>query len=175
MRAPTVRATRGQLLLRAVVAAGPVAALLATALVGPAPAVWLLLLTAVLAVGFAVRPESLVGAAAYLVVLAWWGISMRDGLHAEALLAAAALVASHVAAVVTSYGPVDLPVERRVLGRWVRRGLLVLLPAVAVWALADTVREDPEQPGIWIAGLVVALAAAVAGAVVGGTRPRSGR
>lgn len=167
-----VRPTRGQLLVRLVVAAGPVLALLATALVGPAPAPWLLLLTVALSAGFALRPESVVGAATYLVVLGWWGVSMRDGLHPEALLAAGALVASHVAAVLASYGPEDLPVEPRVLRRWAVRGVLVLLPAAAVWALTDAIHDDPEQPGIWLAGLVVVIAATVAGSLVLGPAER---
>lgn len=153
--------TPGQALLRLMVLAGPLLALWSTALVGPAPAGWLVALTAVLSVAFAAMPESPFGAVAMLVVLAWWGVSLRDGLHPEAVLAAAGLLMAHVAALMASYGPADLPVDRAVAGLWARRTLLVFLSAPTAWALAAALRHQPEPPGIWLAGLVAALVAAL--------------
>jgi hypothetical protein len=153
--------TRGQLALRILALAGPLLALFATALVGPAPAGWLVALTLVLSLAFAAMPDSPFGSAAMLVVLAWWGVALRDGLHPEAVLAAAALLMSHVAALVASYGPGDLPVDPAVARTWLLRALLALLPAPAAWALAAALRDQPEAPGIWLAGLVAAITAAV--------------
>jgi hypothetical protein len=153
--------TRGQVLLRLLVLAGPMLALYATDLVGPAPAGWLVALAAVLSVAFAAMPDSPFGAVVMLLVLAWWGVSLRDGLHPEALLAAAALLAAHLAALVASYGPGELPVDPAVARTWLFRGVLLLVPAAAVWALAALVRDQPEPPGIWLAGLLASLVAAV--------------
>lgn len=153
--------TRGQLLLRILIFAGPLLALYATALVGPAPAGWLVALTTVLSLAFAAMPESPFGSAAMLLVLAWWGIAFRDGLHPEAVLAAGGLLMSHVAALLTSYGPGDMPVDGLVARTWLRRAVLVLLTAPVAWALAVALRDQPEPPGIWLAGLVAAISAAL--------------
>ncbi|MCW2767137.1 MAG: hypothetical protein JWO11_3096 [Nocardioides sp.] len=167
--------TRGQALLRVLVLAGPLLALYSTALIGSAPAGWLAALTAVLCLAFAAMPESAFGSAAMLLVLAWWGISLRDGLHPEALLAAAGLLMSHVAALLASYGPGDLPVDGAVARTWLRRALLVFLVAPVVWALSAVLRDQPEAPGIWLAGLVAAIAAAlVASAAFAVRSPDSG-
>jgi hypothetical protein len=155
--------SRGQRVLRLLVLLGPLVALYSTALVGPRPAGWLVALAVVLSVGFAAMPDSPFGTVAMLLVLAWWGVSLRDGLHPEALVAAAALLTSHVAALVSSYGPGVLPVDRVVARTWAVRAVLVFVPAPVVWALAAALRDQPEPPGIWLAGLLAALAAAVVG------------
>jgi hypothetical protein len=153
--------TRGQLLLRGAILAGPMLALWSTALVGPAPAGWLVALAAALSVAFAAMPDSPFGSAVMLLVLAWWGVSLRDGLHPEAILAAAGLLVAHVAALVASYGPGDLPLDGAVVRTWLRRGLLVLVTAPLAWALAAGLRDQPEPPGIWLAGLVAATVSAL--------------
>ncbi|MCW2798252.1 hypothetical protein [Nocardioides sp.] len=153
--------TWGQATLRLLILAGPLVALFSTALVGSRPAPWLVALTAALSVAFAAMPESPFGSAAMLLVLAWWGISLDDGLHPEAVLAAGGLLISHVAALVASYGPGDLPVDAGVVRTWLGRALLVFVTAPAAWILAAAVRDQPEPPGIWLAGLVASIAAAL--------------
>lgn len=155
----------GQLTLRVLVLLGPVVALLATGLVGVWPAGWLIALVTVLAVAFAAMPDSPFGTAAMIVVLAWWGISLRDGLHPQALVAAAGLVVAHVAAVLSSYGPGSMPLDRATIRLWTVRGAAVLLTSPAVWALATLLRDQPEVPGIWVAGLAAAFAATLVAAV----------
>jgi hypothetical protein len=149
----------GQALLRALVALGPVVALLATGLVGAPPAGWLVALVVVLAVAFAAMPDSPFGTCVMVVVLVWWGVALRDGLHPQALVAAAGLVTAHVAAVLASYGPGTLPLDRGVARLWAARGAAVLLSAPVVWAVAELLRGQPEPPGIWVAGLAAACAA----------------
>jgi hypothetical protein len=155
----------GQLVLRVFVLLGPLVALLATGLVGVVPAGWLIALVAALAVAFAAMPDSPFGTAVIVVVLAWWGISLRDGLHPEALVAAVGLVTAHVAAVLASYGPGSMPLDRAVVRLWAVRGAAVLLASPAVWAVATVLRDQPEAPGIWVAGLAAAFVATLVAAV----------
>ena len=159
------RLTPGQAFLRVLILLGPPLALLTTGLVGVPPAGWLVGLVLALSVAFAAMPDSPFGTATLLVVVAWWGLAFRDGLHPQAILAAAGLVAAHVAAVLASYGPGDLPVDRGLVRLWVLRGLAVCASAPAVWALAAGLRGQPEPPGIWVAGLAAAFTATLVATV----------
>jgi hypothetical protein len=153
--------TRGQWALRAVVALGPVLALLAAAPAGPAPGASLVALVAVLSTCHARWPESSVGIAAPVVVVLWWGVGLGDGLSAWALPAAAALLAAHVAALLAGYGPDALGVDVPTVRLWVGRAGAAFLLAPVVLLVATALRGRPEAPGAWVAGLVVALAAAL--------------
>jgi len=157
--------TRGQWALRVVAALGPVGAVLATAPAGVPPKPWLVGLVALLSVGHARLPESPVGILAMGAVIVWWGVAFRDGLHAWALPAAAALLASHVAALLAAYGPDRLGVDPATLRRWLVRAAVAFSLAPAVWALALLLRGRDEAPGVWVAGLAVALAATVVATV----------
>lgn len=157
--------SRSQLVLRAVIALGPVVAVLAAGPAGRWPPWWVLVAAVVLAGGFAAFPESAFGAGAMLIVLAWWTVGLDDGLHPAVLVAAAALLVTHVAAVLTSYGPGEMPVEAPLVWLWVRRGALALLGVPLVWGFARLLDGEPEQPGVWVLGVVAGLAATVAAAV----------
>ena len=170
----TGRLTAGQAVLRALVLLGPPLALLATGLVGVLPAGWLVALVLVLSVAFAAMPESPFGTAALLVVVAWWGLAFRDGLHPQAVLASAALLVAHVAALLTSYGPGELPLDRDLARLWVRRGLAVLASAPAVWAVAVALRGQPEPAGIWVAGLAAAFTATLVASLAFGVGASGG-
>lgn len=151
------RWTAGAWALRTSMAAGILLALVATALVGPAPAPWLVVVVAALAVVFARFPESHAGAVAMGVVVVWWGVSLRDSLQPQILIAAAGLLSSHVAGVVSAYGPDDLPVDPATLRRWLWRGAAAFLLAPVLWLAGLVVRDGPEPAGVWVAGLAVAL------------------
>jgi hypothetical protein len=155
----TGRLTAGQAALRALVFFGPPLALLTTGLAGVFPARWLVALVLVLSVAFAAMPDSPFGTAALLVVVAWWGLAFRDGPHPQAVLAAAALLVAHVAAVLASYGPGQMPLDPGLARLWARRGLVVLAISPAVWAVAVVLRGQPEPAGIWVAGLAAAFTA----------------
>jgi hypothetical protein len=160
--------SRSQLVLRALIVAGPVVAVFAAGPAGQWPPWWAVVGTLGLAGGFAALPESPIGAGVMLAVLAWWVVTLDDGLHPAVLVAAAALLVTHVASVLTSYGPGEMPVERALILLWVRRGALLLLAVPPVWGLAVLLRDqpdDPDQPGIWVVGLLAALVATVAAAV----------
>lgn len=156
------RWTPGQWVLRALVVLGVMGALLATVPAGATPAPWLVLLVLVVSVMFAFFPDSAAGTGALVLVVLWWGVGLRDGLHPTALLAAAGLLTAHVAATVADLGPGTVPLDRAVLLRWSGRGLAVLLSAPLVWFTAALVRDEPAPSGLWLAGLVAALAALVA-------------
>jgi hypothetical protein len=161
-----------QIVLRALVLLGPVVALLAAGPAGHWPPWWIVLAVVALSGGFAARPDSPLGATVFLAVLVWWTISLPDALHAEVVVAAAALVVAHVAALVAAYGPDALPVEAATLRLWALRCVLVLVTVPAAWGAAVLLRGEPEQPGVWILGVVGALAATVAATVALGTVDR---
>ena len=154
--------TPGQWALRATVVTGLMVALFATGLRGVWPAWWFALLVAGLAIAFSLLPEAPMGTVATGLVLAWWGFAFRDGPHPQALLAAAGLLTSHLAAVLTGYGPRDLPLDPATVRLWAVRGALVFLAAPAVFAVAILLRGQPEPVGIWVAGLAAAVVTTVA-------------
>ena len=158
--------SRSQLVLRALVLLGPVVALACSGFAGSRPS-WLVVgLVLVLAACSAGMPDSPFVAATLLTVLLWWMVGLRDGLHPAVLVAGGALVLTHVAAVLASYGPGEMPVDAPVVRLWVRRGALLLLTVPAVWGAAILLRGEPEQPGIWVLGAAAAFAATVVAAVL---------
>jgi hypothetical protein len=158
--------TAGGWALRGAVVAGIMVALLATGLRGAWPDWWLVVLVLGLAVGFALLPEAPIGTTATALVLVWWGFAFRGNPHPESLVAAAGLLTAHLAALVAGYGPGDLPVDAATVRRWAVRGALVFVAAPAVYAVAVLLRDQPEPPGIWVAGLVAALVTIVAAGFV---------
>lgn len=165
------RWTPGQWALKVAMVLGVLGALLTTGLVGVWPDPWLVLLVGLLALGYAVVPETSIGTVAMGLVLAWWGIGLREGLHWQALVAAACLLLAHLAGLVAAYGPDRMAVDPATVLLWVRRGALVFLMAPLVLVLALWVAERPEPGGLWVAGMTAAVAAlAVAAALfVAGT------
>ena len=166
--------TLGQWVLRAVILLGPVAALYARGLGGAdRPQVWLAALVLVLAAGWALLPESVIGVVALMVVGWNWAANAAGDVPASALLAAAAMVAAHLAALVVGYGPPRLPVAPGVARLWAIRGVVVFAPAVVVWLLARGVRELPDSSTVWVLGLGIAVSVmVVATAVVQALLPR---
>jgi hypothetical protein len=156
--------TRGQWLLRAVVLLGPVVALLVRWPTDP-PRPFLIALTLAVAAGWAMAPESVIGAVALLLVGFSWASGPGSGLPWEAVVAAAAMLAAHLAAVVASYGPDALPLSTPVVRLWLRRGLGVSLVAPLVWLVALAVRELPESGTVWVLGLAVALSVTIVAGV----------
>lgn len=147
--------------LRVVVAAGPPLALLATWPAGQAPRPLLVAVVVLLSLGFAVRPDSSAGTASFVIVLAWWGVGLRDGLHPAALVAAAALLASHLAALLVASGPARSVLDRDLVRVWLRRGAGLLLLAPVAFAAALAGRSAPAPPLLWVTGLVAVTGAAL--------------
>jgi hypothetical protein len=151
-----VRESRARLLLRAVILVAPVLAVL-SARPADRPHGWFIVLTLVLSVGFAAMPESALGTACLGLVVFWWALAASDGVPVGAIPAALLLLATHVAAVLLSYGPPSLPIGAALLGRWLRRGAAVAVAAPLVWLVAIVVEDQPEPPGIWVSGLACAV------------------
>lgn len=153
----------GQWTVRGLVALMPAVAVLCTYGAGQGPSPWFVGVVLVLGMGWAWFPESAVGATVLVLVLAWWGIGLRDGLDPWALPAALALLTAHVAATVAAYGPLAMPVDPGLVRLWLRRGLLVYLATPLTWALATAARDAVPPAGTWLAGLgAVAVAGTVA-------------
>jgi len=161
-----------QLLLRALVLLGPVAAVLATGPAGNWPPWWIVAGVAALAGAAAAAPDSQMATGAGLAVLVWWTIALGDDLTGWLLVAAAALVAAHVAGVLASYGPGTMPLDPGIARLWARRGALVLLTVPGAWAVTRLLQGDPEQPGIWVLGVATALGATVVATAALGGRDR---
>ena len=156
---------RSQLVLRAIVFLGPVVALLATGPAGHWPPWWLVLPVAGMAAVSAAAPDSPVGAGAGLTVVIWWSVSLGDGIPGWVLVAAAALLAGHLAGLLASYGPQEMPVDRATILLWLRRGALLLITAPAAWLAARALDGEPEQPGIWVLAVAAACVATIASTV----------
>ncbi|GCD91587.1 hypothetical protein [Nocardioides sp. LS1] len=164
VRALLRRWSLGQWVLRATMALAPVLALAATGLAGTAPRALLVVLVAALSVTYAGLPEGPFGTTAMGLVVVWWGFGLRDGLQPACLLAAALLLAAHVAGLLVAYGPDALPVDRGLLLLWLRRSGLALLLAPSLYVLAVLVRGH-EAPGVWVVGLAAALVAVLVATV----------
>ncbi len=104
-------------------------------------------------------PDSGAVAGALVIVVVWWGIGLRDGLHPAALIASAGLVA---AACGGDRGGSRTRTPSRSTGEsWCAGRSAVCwswLSTPLAWGVAVLVRDQPAPAGIWLAGLVAALA-----------------
>jgi hypothetical protein len=156
--------------LRAVVVAGSLVALYSAAPEGFVPSPFVGALVAVVSGAFALRPEQFVGSVALALVLVWWALVVGTALPDGSLVAAAALLAAHLAAVLLGYGPPQMSVGRDLVLLWVPRGAAVWLAALVVWLTARAYTGHATPTLFWLAGLAAALVGAVVAAVVVPTR-----
>jgi hypothetical protein len=175
MNLPLVlRAPTSVWLLRVVVVAGPMVALYAAAPEGFTPSPLMALVVLALSIGFALRPEHFVGTVALAMVLVWWALVVNSAFPDGTLLAAAALLAAHVAALLLGYGPSQMPVGSDLVRLWLPRGAAVWLAALVVW-LTARVYAGHGTPGVfWLVGLTAALVGALVAAVLVPTRDIQG-
>jgi hypothetical protein len=151
--------------LRAVAALGPLLALAAGAPEGVVPSLFVVVVTAALGLAYAFLPEHFVGSIVLVLVLLWWSLHVGSSMPGGALVAAGALVASHVAGVLLGYGPPRMAVGADLVLPWVVRGALVWLAAPVVWVAARAYGGEASPTSYWLGGLAVALVGAVVGAV----------
>jgi hypothetical protein len=162
--------------LRAVAALGPLLAVTAGAPEGFVPSMFVVVATAALGLAYAFLPEHFIGSVVLVAVLLWWSLHVGSSMPGGALVAAAALVAAHVAGVLLGYGPPRMAVGADLVLPWVVRGALVWLAAPVVWVAARAYSGEASPTSYWLGGLAVALVGAVVGAVRVPTRnlrPRS--
>ncbi len=132
--------------------AGPLVALLARGLATEWPPLWLVLLVGALAAGWAFAPESVIGAVALLVVGFSWATGLEGRLPIAAVLAAAAMLAAHLAALVASYGPDALPVSAprgAVVGAPRAPGVPGRVPPCGRWVAGSTSCPPRGPYGSW--------------------------
>ncbi len=157
-----------QLVARLLILLGPVVGMVAAAAAGAPPPSWAIALVLMLSFGWAFYPESVFGPLTLALVLAWWGRAALTDLPAEMVVAALALLVAHLAALLTAYGPPEMAIDGPTVRLWVTRGAMVFITAPAVWLLAVLLRDQPEPPGVWIAGMVAIVVAAIVAAVAFG-------
>lgn len=153
------RPSAQQVLLRVPLAGAPLVALAGLALAGAGPPVWYLLLVVVLGVFSAAVPDGHTGLALVLVVGGGWAAAVPDGLSAWGLLVAFALLVFHLAAVLATYGPPALVLDRALLARWGRRALGSVAVTVLVWVVARVLAGVQPVGGPLLAAAALLLAA----------------
>lgn len=118
---------------RLVVLLSPFVVVLAAALAGAELRWWVLALVLLSAGVSAVRPDShAVGATVLVLLVFWWwsGPAASDG---PVLLAAAGMVALHVAGTLAGYAPAGTGLDPGLVRLWVRRAGLLWLVAFVAW------------------------------------------
>lgn len=160
-----------QWLLRATMVLGLALGAAAPAVDGHAPGTGYLSVAVALALVAAAAPGSHAGALAMIWVLLGWLLHERTGLGAGVLIAAVGLVAAHVAASLTTYVPPRGAPDGALVRLWLRRGVLVLIPALACWVVVRLPGAGGEQ--LWAAGALVVVAAGVGVSLVMGGRGRT--
>jgi hypothetical protein len=152
--------------LRVLVVLGPLVAVLADVPAGHTPSPFVVVVVAIGGLLFAAAPDSFVGVVVMGIVVLWWALSVGDGVPVASVVAAAALLTSHVAATLLGLGPSRLVLAPSLVTRWAVRGLLVWPAALVVWLVADAFSGRPTPTTFWLAGLAAALVGAVVAALV---------
>jgi hypothetical protein len=156
----------GVWVVRAVGVLGLLLGLLAGVPEGYRPPVVLVVAVLLGGVLSAFRPEHLASSVTLGVVVLWWGLQVRSEVPVGCVVAAAGLVAAHVAGTLLAYGPRFMSIPVGVVLLWVRRGFLVWLVAPVVWVVARVYADHAVPTTYWLAGLAAALAGAVVAALV---------
>lgn len=153
--------------LRLLVLALPLAALLAALPVWPGASV--LLLVALGSLRWAWLPEDLAGPIVLLLVVAWWGI--HGVVDWRLLVVAACLLGAHVAAVLASYGPGPLGVDRPLVMLWARRLAVAACPVPIAWLAVQGLDADLAPSWLWALSIMLVLGLLLVGsqATQGGT------
>jgi len=144
--------------------AAPAAVLLSLPAGGdPSPVFFVLVLA--LSVGAGVMSDSPIGLVALGTAVFWWGFKVPDQMSPWLLAAAAAVFTGHVGGLLAEHGPHTLDLGPELGRRWLVRGASVFTLAPLSWWVVQVVDDAPEQPRIWVAGLVACLGAVLAAAL----------
>jgi hypothetical protein len=157
--------------LRGILVAAVVLALLAGVPDGYTPPAILLVLVVAGAVLAAFRPEHLSLSITLGLIVAWWALQLRTEMPVAVLVAAAGLAVAHVTATLLAYGPPSLRVDPVLALLWAIRGATTWTAALAVWVVARAYTGHGSPALFWLAGLSAALVGAV---VAGLTAPLRG-
>lgn len=150
-------ASPGQWLTRAVVVLAPLVVLLAAGLAGAQLRWWFVAVIVAGGLTAAVQADShAAGVTLFLLMVFWWW-SVPSASGVPVLVAAAAVIALHVAGTLAAYGPSTLELDADLVRLWVRRGLLLWAVSVAAWVAG---RLAPPVEVSVVAALVVVAAVA---------------
>jgi len=146
-----------QWLTRTVVVLAPLVVLLAAALAGAELRWWFVGVIVAGGLAAAVQADShAAGVTLFLLmVFWWWSVPATSGV--PVLVAAAAVIALHVAGTLAAYGPATLELDADLVRLWVRRGLLLWAVSVAAWAAGRL--ASPVEVSVVVALFVVAAVA----------------
>lgn len=151
-------------LLRGLTGLGPAAAAWCAVGAG-AGAGWAVVVIGVVGAVGALLPDSPAPTAALAAAVLLWALG---GATADSMLllpAAAAVVITHVAACLASYGPPGVALPGTLLTRWAGRAALLWLPAPVAWGTVRLARDGGEVAGMWPLAAVLLVGAAVGTAV----------
>ncbi len=151
-----------QVAVRALIAVGVVVALSAALQAGARPDGWFLVVVVCLAAFHTLRPDSIAGVLALGGCGCAWGL-VPEPLSPLVLLAAAGMVLTHVSATVVAQGPALLRIDGAQVWLWLRRGVVLWLAGVAVWAIALLLDDHPGGRTTYAVGLLLLAAVAVVG------------
>lgn len=147
-------ATAQVLVLRSMLLILPCAAL---ALALPeVPHLGVVALVVLCSAGWMHSPDHPAGAVALLLVAGWW--TAHGVVDWRVLVVGVLLVAAHVVAILMAYGPATLAVDPHLATRWLRRGLLVLVPMPVTYAAVRGLDPRLAPSWIWMAGALVVVA-----------------
>ena len=153
-----MRWSPGQVVLRIVIAAPPLACLVLMRAIGaPMGGGWLVVV-AVLSLVSAWAPDSAALAVAVILVVLLWGLRATDPLSPWLLVVTGGLLLAHVAAVLADHGPRALVLPKALWLLWGWRTALAMAAAVGAWWLARVVAQWTSPAGLWPIALVVVLA-----------------
>lgn len=161
--------------LRVVLAASLVLALLAGVPQGYTPSVFVVVVVVIGALLSMIRPEHLGVSVTMGLVIAWWAVQLRSEMPVAVLVVAAALVVAHVAATLLGYGPPTLPLDPALAVLWVTRGVMVWTAGLAVWVVARAYDGHGSPALFWLVGLTAALVGAIAAGVTTPIRGKESR
>lgn len=145
-----------QLTLRGVIVLGAMTAIVAAQAAGARPGVWEQALLTVLAVVLAVRPESSAGVVLLLGLAHAWSTT-AEPLSPVLLLAAAGMLAVHLAAQVAAQGPATMRIDGAQVGRQCWRGVALWVVGAGVWGLDQVADRLPDGRLVYATGLTVLL------------------
>ena len=109
------------------------------------------------AAAWARTPDHAVGIVPLVLVASWW--AARGVVDWRVLVVAVLLLGAHLCAVLLSYGPGTLPVDPRLVGLWLARALLALVPAPVAWLAVRGI--DPALAPSWLWLAAASLTAAL--------------
>lgn len=149
------RLTSQQRLLRVLVLALPVVALMLEVRAGATPPFLVTVPFGLFTLMSVLLPDSHAPLAVILILGGYWGMGIGEELSVSLLLVTATLLAFHVTCLLTSYGPASVVLDPSLLGLWLRRFCVALAVALLVWLTARALTELDLPANGWL--LAVAL------------------